>query len=45
MYKSGVGGQGLYVSPSTNTVVAWFSTGDGQDQEESMARAIVQSVN
>lgn len=45
MYKSGVGGQGLYVSPSTNTVVAWFSTGDGLDQEESMARAIVQSIN
>ncbi|WP_394149126.1 serine hydrolase domain-containing protein [Vibrio maritimus] len=45
MYKAGVGGQGLYISPSTNTVVAWFATGDGENQEESMARAIVQSIN
>ncbi|MBY5947816.1 serine hydrolase domain-containing protein [Photobacterium rosenbergii] len=45
MYKAGVGGQGIYVSPSTNTVVAWFATGDGGDQEESMARAIVKAIN
>ena len=44
MYKAGVGGQGVYISPSTNTVVAWFATGDGNNQEESMARAIVQSL-
>ncbi|PMF97565.1 hypothetical protein BCV02_17970 [Vibrio breoganii] len=44
MYKAGVGGQGIYISPSTDTVVAWFATGDGNNQEESMARAIVQSL-
>ncbi|MBM7035296.1 serine hydrolase domain-containing protein [Vibrio ulleungensis] len=44
MYKAGVGGQGVYISPSTDTVVAWFSTGDGENQEESMARAIVQAI-
>lgn len=44
MYKAGVGGQGVYISPSTDTVVAWFATGDGGDQEESMARSIVQSL-
>ncbi len=45
MYKAGVGGQGIYISPSTNTVVAWFATGDGENQEESMARAIVKAIN
>ncbi|MBY5991757.1 serine hydrolase domain-containing protein [Ferrimonas balearica] len=45
MYKAGVGGQGIYISPASNTVVAWFSTGDGNDQEESMARAIVKAIN
>jgi len=25
-------------------VVAWFCTGDGNDQEEAMARAIVKSI-
>ncbi|MCX2760255.1 serine hydrolase [Vibrio sp. Sgm 22] len=44
LYKAGVGGQGVYISPSTDTVVAWFSTGDGENQEESMARAIVQAI-
>jgi CubicO group peptidase (beta-lactamase class C family) len=44
MYKSGVGGQGLYVSPSTNTVIAWFCTGTGRNQEETMAREIVKSL-
>jgi len=44
MFKSGVGGQGLYVSPATNMVVAWFSTGTGKNQEETMARAIVKSL-
>lgn len=45
LYKSGVGGQGIYISPSTDTVVAWFATGDGNNQEESMARAIVKAIN
>lgn len=38
-YKGGVGGQGIYVSPSADTVVVWFST--GKQQEEILARAIV----
>jgi CubicO group peptidase (beta-lactamase class C family) len=44
MFKSGVGGQGLYVSPAKDMVVAWFSTGTGRNQEETMARAIVKSL-
>ena len=40
MYKGGLGGQGLYVSPSRDLVINWFSTGDGTNQEETMARAI-----
>ena len=45
MYKSGVGGQGLYISPARDMVVAWFCTGTGADQEETMARAIVKALN
>ncbi|EMG27154.1 hypothetical protein X560_0890 [Listeria fleischmannii 1991] len=40
-YKQGVGGQGLYVSPSRDLVIAWFCTG-GND-ELTMARAIALS--
>lgn len=40
MYKGGVGGQGLYVSPSRDLVIVWFCTSDGKNQEETMARAI-----
>ena len=43
MYKGGVGGQGLYVSPSRDLVIVWFCTGDGKNQEETMARAIAKS--
>ncbi|MEX0319191.1 MAG: serine hydrolase domain-containing protein [Ruegeria sp.] len=39
-WKKGVGAQGLYISPSRNLVIAYFSTGSGDDQEETMARAI-----
>jgi len=45
MYKAGVGGQGVYISPATDTVVAWFCTSDGSNQEEAMARAIVKQLN
>ena len=45
MYKSGVGGQGLYISPANDMVVGWFCTGDGNGQEETMARAIVKSLS
>jgi len=34
MFKSGVGGQGLYISPADDIVVAWFCTSDGNNQEE-----------
>jgi CubicO group peptidase (beta-lactamase class C family) len=43
MYKAGVGGQGLYVSPSANAVVVYFMTGTGNDRPETVARAIVNS--
>ncbi|WP_416838741.1 serine hydrolase domain-containing protein [Haloferax sp. DFSO52] len=45
-YKSGVGAQGLYVSPSTDAVVAWFSTGSQDDEPitAALARAIVQQL-
>lgn len=45
MFKSGVGGQGLYISPANDMVVAWFCTGDGTNQEETMARAIVKQLS
>jgi len=44
MFKSGVGGQGVYISPTSDMVVAWFCTGTGNDQEEAMARAIVKNL-
>ncbi|WP_206080450.1 serine hydrolase [Mangrovimonas sp. CR14] len=43
-FKSGVGGQGLFVSPSQDMVVAWFCTGDGNNLEEVMAREIIYSL-
>ncbi len=45
MYKAGVGGQGLYVSPARDTVIVWFCHGDGNNQEETMARAIVKTFD
>ena len=44
MSKAGVGGQGVDISPKKDMVVAWFCTGDGNDQEETMARAIVRGI-
>jgi len=41
IYKGGGGGQGTYISPSRDVVVAWFST--GKQQEEILARAIATS--
>ncbi len=40
MFKGGVGGQGLYVSPARDTVIVWFSTGTGKNKEETFAREI-----
>jgi len=45
MLKSGMGSQGLYVSPSRDLVINWFSTGDGTTKEETMARAIAKSFD
>ena len=45
MFKIGVGGQGLYVSPSRNMVAVWFSTGDGTEWNEAMGRAIALSFD
>lgn len=42
IFKAGVGGQGLYISPSADAVVCFFCT--GKQQEEIMARAIVNSL-
>ena len=42
--KPHVGGQGVYISPATNTVVAYFMTGTGSDGPETVARAIVNSL-
>jgi CubicO group peptidase (beta-lactamase class C family) len=43
--KYGVGGQGLYISPATDTVVVWLCTSDGTNPEDTMARAIVKSLS
>jgi len=43
IFKAGVGGQGIYVSPSADTVVVYFST--GKQQEEILARAIVKHLH
>ncbi len=45
IFKAGVGGQGVYISPATDTVVAWFCTSDGKNQEEAMARAVVKHLS
>lgn len=34
IYKSGFGGQGLYIAPRDNLVVAWFGTEDGPGEIE-----------
>ncbi len=38
-------GQGLYISPSRDLVAAWFTTGDGSERDEAMARAIALSCD
>jgi hypothetical protein len=45
MFRKGVGGQGLYVSPARDAVIVWFCTSDGGNQEETMARAIAKSFD
>jgi len=41
IFKAGVGGQGMYISPSADMVVVFFST--GKQQEEILARAIAKN--
>src|SRR5690606_30595889 len=41
-FKGGVGGQGLYVSPSRDLIIAWFST--GENNEQAIARGIATST-
>ncbi|MDO6620855.1 serine hydrolase [Shewanella sp. 6_MG-2023] len=42
-YKGGMNGQGIYVSPSKDVVVAWFATGFADIPMESFARKIAVS--
>jgi len=42
--KGGVGGQGLLVFPEKDAVVCYFSTGDGNQFTEAMARAILKQL-
>lgn len=42
-YKGGMNGQGLYVSPKKDIVIAWFATGFADISMESFARKIATS--
>lgn len=42
-YKGGMNGQGIYVSPEKDVVVAWFATGLAEIRMESFARKIALS--
>lgn len=42
-YKGGMNGQGIYVSPEKDVVVAWFATGFSEIRMESFARKIAVS--
>lgn len=42
-YKGGMNGQGIYVSPNKDIVVAWFATGFAEISMESFARKIAVS--
>ncbi len=44
IYKSGMNGQGLYVSPSRDVVVVWFATGFPEIPMEAFARQIAKSL-
>lgn len=43
-YKSGMNGQGLYVSPGKDIVIAWFATGGAMIEMEAFARVIAKSL-
>ncbi|MCC4821174.1 6-aminohexanoate hydrolase, partial [Vibrio lentus] len=40
LFKAGVGGQGVYISPDKDLVISFFSTSNGKNQEETYAREI-----
>ena len=40
LFKAGVGGQGLYISPERDAVVVFFMTGTGTEPAPAVARAI-----
>ena len=44
LYKSGMNGQGIYVSPSRDVVVVWFATGFTDIPMEAFARKIATSL-
>ncbi|KIO37865.1 serine hydrolase domain-containing protein [Shewanella sp. cp20] len=45
LFKAGVGGQGIYISPDKDLVITFFSTGDGKNQEETYAREIAKYLS
>jgi CubicO group peptidase (beta-lactamase class C family) len=45
LFKGGVGGQGLYVSPSRDLVAVWLTAGDGTEWNEAMAQAMALSYD
>ncbi|EMN7257437.1 beta-lactamase family protein, partial [Vibrio vulnificus] len=45
LFKAGVGGQGIYISPDKDVVITFFSTGDGKNQEETYAREIAKYLS
>lgn len=44
LYKSGMHGQGLYVSPKRDFVMVWFATGASEIPMEAFSRAIAKSL-
>ncbi|UGA56426.1 serine hydrolase domain-containing protein [Vibrio sp. VB16] len=45
LFKAGVGGQGVYISPNKDLVISFFSTSTGKNQEETYAREIAKYFN
>lgn len=44
IYKSGMNGQGIYVSPQKDIVIVWFATGGAKIPMEAFARKIAKSL-
>ena len=44
IYKSGMNGQGIYVSPTKDIVVVWFATGFPGIPMEAFSRTIVKTL-